>query len=202
MQRRPEQPPCRGWVTAADGVANGPARPLAPPACVCRRAPRLREPGVSWWQREQRARRRPEGSTGEGEREGSGAQTWPSGETASSRQLPGRRRQPKATSGRPTWEPGLGAGGAWPAPSVLSGFPVAVPWWTLLDASPPGSALPDGGRMSPLSSVPPASDRGSRTFLWGGSGLRVQAEESGPHLETEESNETFLNERMVWRTLF
>lgn len=64
VQRRPEQPPCRDWVTAADGVANGPARPLAPPACVCRRAPRLREPGVSWWQREQRARRRPRGAPG------------------------------------------------------------------------------------------------------------------------------------------
>lgn len=108
---------------------------------------------------------------------------------------------PKAASERPTRGPGPGACGAWPGASV----PPGSPWPGLGRAPPgpsrPGSALPDGGRAPSLSSVPPASHRGSGTFLRGAWGLRLQAGNRG-HLETEESNATFLDRRMAWRTLF
>lgn len=179
-----------------------------------RRAPRLREPGLSWRQRapavpwEQRARRRARGRTGAGERKVSRAQTgrvWTTAARAVPIHPPASRAvafvSPKAASERPTRGPGPGACGAWPGASV----PPGSPWPGLGRAPPgpsrPGSALPDGGRAPSLSSVPPASHRGSGTFPRGASGLRLQAGNRG-HLETEESNATFLNRRMAWRTLF
>lgn len=200
----------RPWPTESHSLA----KPLAPPGCA--ESPRAAAAGT-WALVAAAGSGRPVGAegaapgsgrTGAGERKVSRAQTgrvWTTAARAVPIHPPASRAvafvSPKAASERPTRGPGPGACGAWPGASV----PPGSPWPGLGRAPPgpsrPGSALPDGGRAPSLSSVPPASHRGSGTFPRGASGLRLQAGNRG-HLETEESNATFLDRRMAWRTLF